>query len=497
MNASPLRSITILGGGTAGWMTAALLARQFGSLNIAITLVESEEIGIIGVGEASVPILRQFNLLVGIDEHEFLRKTKGSYKLGIEFRDWGRVGSSFFHGFGDYGKAIDAVLPHQYWLRLHQEGDPEALEDYSYPAALARRNKFTPSELGSSNYLHAYHFDAALYARYLRSIAEGLGVKRVEGKMVEAELEGETGNIRSLLLSDGRQVGGDVFIDCSGFAALLIGKTLGTRYLDWSNWLPMDRALAVPCERSSPPQPFTRATARAAGWQWRIPLQHRTGNGLVYCSNFLSDQEAADQLIGNLEGSPLAEPRGFRFRSGRHEQAWVRNCIAIGFASGFLEPLESTGIQLIQTAIGWLIEYFPSFDINPKSRAEYNRITGLEMERIRDFLIAHYCVTGRSEPLWAMCSEMELPQSLKYKLEIWEECGRLPLLDAESHQLPSWVAILVGNGFLPKSYDRRADRMPLDQLRSGMAALRSQLSRMAAAQPDHQAYLNRNCLAAA
>jgi tryptophan halogenase len=489
--------VTILGGGAAGWMAAAMLARQFGPVGVSITVLESEEIGIIGVGEASVPILRHFNSMLGIDEHDFLRQVQGSYKLGIEFRDWGQPGNIHFHGFGDYGKAIEGVLPHQYWLRLHAGGDPAPLDDYSYPYALARRNKFTPAELGVSNYLHAFHFDATLYARMLRRVAEDLGVKRIEGRMVEAELDGETGDIRTLRLADGREVDGELFIDCTGFATALLGKALGTSFIDWSHWLPMDRALAVPSARKSAPEPFTRSTARRAGWQWRIPLQHRTGNGLVYCSSFMSEDEARKELLANLEGEPLAEPRGFKFRSGRHEVAWNRNCVAVGFAYGFLEPLESSAIQLIQTAIGWLIEYFPAAGINPAGRDEFNRITALEMERIRDFIIAHYCVTRRDEPLWDACREMELPETLQYKLDIWENCARLPLFDAESHQLPSWVAILIGNGFIPKTHDLIADRMPLDRLRQGMAALRAQIGRAAAALPDHGAYLDRHCKAEA
>lgn len=497
MSTDPVRSVTILGGGAAGWMTGAMLARQFAPIGISVTVVESQEIGIIGVGEASVPILRHFNTMLGIDEHDFLHRTCGSYKLGIEFRDWGQMGDVHFHGFGDYGKAIDGVLPHHYWLRLRQEGEAEPLDDYSYPYAMARRKKFAPAEFGISNYLHAFHFDALLYARMLRSIAENLGVNRIEGRMVEAELDGESGDIRALRLADGREVAGDLFIDCSGFAAALLGKALGTPFIDWSHWLPMDRALAVPSARDGAPDPFTRSTARAAGWQWRIPLQHRTGNGLVYCSSFIADDAAREELLGNLEGEPLAEPRGFKFRSGRHELAWNRNCVAIGFAYGFLEPLESSAIQLIQTAIGWLIEYFPAAGVNPVARSEFNRITALEMERIRDFIIAHYCVTRRDEPLWAMCRDMELPDTLKYKLDVWKQCGRLPLFDAESHQLPSWVAILIGNGFIPEVHDLMADRMPLDQLRNGMAALRAQVARAVAAMPDHGTYLDRNCRAVA
>ncbi|MBO9575653.1 MAG: tryptophan 7-halogenase [Sphingobium sp.] len=496
MTEKSLRSVTILGGGAAGWMAAAMLMRQLAPLGISVTLVESEEIGIIGVGEASVPILGRFNAMLGIDDHEFLRRTQGSYKLGIEFRDWGQPGNVHFHGFGDYGEAIDGVMPHQYWLRLRELGDATPLDDYSFPYAMARRNKFAPSD-AQAKYLHAFHFDATLYARTLREIAEGLGAVRIEGRMVEAQLDGETGDIRALRLADGREVGGDLFIDCTGFATALLGKALGTRFLDWTHWLPMDRAMAVPSARSGPPAPFTRSTARRAGWQWRIPLQHRTGNGLVYCSSLMSDEEARDELLANLEGEALAEPRSFRFRSGRHEMAWNRNCVAIGFAYGFLEPLESTAIQLIQTAIGWLIEYFPAAGINPASRKEFNRITAIEMERIRDFIIAHYCVTRRDEPLWRMCREMDLPDTLQHKLEIWKNCARLPLYDAESHQLPSWVAILVGNGFIPEHHDLMADRMPIDRLRRGMEALRGNLASAAMELPDHGAYLERHCRAAA
>jgi tryptophan halogenase len=496
MTTDPVRSVTIIGGGAAGWMTAALLRRQFAPTGLSVTVLESEEIGIIGVGEATVPIIRQFNAMLDIDEHDFLCRTSGSYKLGIEFRDWGQPGNVHFHGFGDYGQPIDGVLPHHYWLRLHLAGDRTPLDEYSFPYAMARRKKFAPGDL-RSHYLHAFHFDAMLYARMLREIAEGLGVKRVEGRMVEAELDGETGNIRTLRLTDGREVPGDLFIDCSGFATALLGKALGTPFIDWSHWLPMDRALAVPSARDGTPDPFTRSTARAAGWQWRIPLQHRTGNGLVYCSSLMSDDKARAELLDNLEGEPLAEPRGFKFRSGRHEVAWNRNCVGIGFAYGFLEPLESTAIQLIQTAIGWLIEYFPARGINPVGRDEFNRITALEMERIRDFIIGHYCVTRRSEPLWRQCREMELPDTLQTKLDVWKNTARLPLFDAESHQLPSWVAILVGNGFIPDTYDAMADRMPLEKVRSGMAALRAEVARAAATLPDHGAYLDRFCRAEA
>lgn len=497
MTHDAIRSITILGGGAAGWMAAALLARKLDPQQVRITLVESEEIGIIGVGEATVPVFRQFNDTLGIDEHAFLQATQGSYKLGIAFHDWGEVGTSHFHGFGDYGAPIDGIAPHHHWLRLARAGDGEPIDDHSAPWALARLGKFTPADPRQPLHSHAYHFDAILYARYLRGLAERWGVTRVEGRVVDVPLDPENGHIRELVLADGRRVDGELFIDCTGFAAALLGKRLETPFVDWSHWLPCDSAVAVPCVRHEPPAPYTRSTALAAGWQWRIPLQHREGNGVVYASAHMSDAAAEAALLGNLAGAPLAEPRRFRFTAGRRAEFWRRNCVALGFAGGFLEPLESTGIQLIQNGIGRLIEFFPDRRFDPRVTAEYNRVCQAEWDRVRDFIIAHYCVSRRDEPMWREARAIDLPDTLRHKLETWQACGRIPLLDGESYQEPSWVAILIGNGFLPERHDPFADALPLDLVRAGMARRREELARMGRAAPDHGIYLERNCKAVA
>jgi len=487
-----IRSITVVGGGTAGWMSASLLADTL-SPHCAVTLVESEEIGIIGVGEASVPILKLFNDLLGIDEKDFIAATQGSFKLGIEFCDWGVPGNVHFHGFGGYGDAIRGVSPHHYWWRLRASGDRTPIDEYSFPYALARRGKFAPADPAGAQYLYAFHFDAVLYARFLREFALGKGVTRIEGKVVDVVLDGETGFIDSLQLADGRSVGGDLFIDCTGFASLLVGGALKTPFVDWSHWLLADSAMAVPSASDEMPMPFTRSTAREAGWQWRIPLQNRHGNGLVYSSRFLSDDAARDVLLSNLPGAPLGEPRMFRFVSGHRKQFWNRNCVAIGFAGSFLEPLESTGIQLIQTGIARLLEYLPDQSFDPRIRDEYNRITTGELKRIRDFIIAHYHLTGRDEPFWAACRSMDVPDSLKHKLEVWRACAYVALSGEESYQEPSWAAILLGNGFVPERCSPLANHMPLEAVRSGMAARRAELARAAAAMPSHAAYLEKHC----
>jgi tryptophan halogenase len=496
MGETAIRSITILGGGTAGWMAATLLARRLGREDMAITLVESDEIGIIGVGEATVPTFRLYNDQLGLDEQDFMRATRGSYKLGIEFCDWGAVGNTHFHGFGDYGDPIQGVAPHQHWMRLRAAGEDAPIDDYSTPYALARKGKFTPADPRSGRYNHAYHFDAGLYARYLRGLAEAAGVRRVEGRLADVEQDAETGHIRSLTLADGQRIEGEFFVDCTGFAAELIGKALDVPFEDWTRWLPCDSAMAVPSARSGPPAPFTRSSAVKAGWIWRIPLQHREGNGIVYASQHMDDAEAEATLMGQLAGEPLATPRRFRFKAGHRAEFWRGNCVALGFASGFLEPLESTGIQLIQNGIGRLIEYFPDRRFDPVVVAEYNRVVRVEWERIRDFIIAHYCVSRRPEPFWQAARAMDIPDTLRNKLDVWRVTGRIPLLDGESYQEPSWAAILLGNGFLPDRHDPLADTLPLEAVRAVMARRREDLARSGRAAPDHQAYLERHCKAA-
>ena len=486
----------VVGGGTAGWMTASALSRFFPHERLSITVVESDEIGIVGVGEATVPLLQQLHTLLGIDEREFLRATNGTYKLGIEFRDWGEIGNVFFHGFGDFGADIQGVQPHHHWLKLRQLGEPAPLDDYSLPYAVARRNRFAIPPRGTDNpasfFKHAFHFDATLYGRFLRSFAEAHGVTRVEGRIVDVVLRGEDGFVDHVKLADGRTLAADLFVDCSGFRGLLIEQALQTGYEDWQRWLPCDSALAVPSEIVSAPAPSTRSTAHKAGWQWRIPLQHRTGNGHVYSSAFMSDDEAGEILLANLDGRALADPRQLRFVAGRRKQAWNRNCVAIGLAGGFLEPLESTSIQLIQTAAIRLVEYFPDNAFDPATIAEYNRVTASEIERIRDFLILHYCLTGRTDSeFWRDCAAMDLRDTLRHTIELFRACGKIPRHPYESYADPSWVAIFAGNGFLPERYDALVNNIPVEQLRQLFAERRAGLARIAESMPTHAAFIER------
>jgi len=496
MQAGPIQRIVIAGGGTAGWMAAALFAHMLKSPAAEIVLVESDEIGTIGVGEATVPLMTQFNGVLGIDERDFVAKTNGTFKLGIEFRDWGEVGNVHFNGFGDFGDAIQGISPHHHWLKLHQLGDPSPIEDWSMPYAAARRDRFVPPEAmhgEAAFYKYAYHFDAGLYARYLRGYAEAKGVQRREGRIADVKLDPETGHVAGLRMDDGGEVEGDFFIDCTGFVGLLIGKALGVGYTDWSHLLPCDRAVAVGCERGGAITPFTRSTARAAGWQWRIPLQHRTGNGHVYASAFISDDEAVATLIDNLDGAPLGEPRLLRFTTGHRAKFWDRNVVAIGLAAGFMEPLESTSIQLIQTGLARIFELLPDLSFDRVLIDEYNRVTTSEYEKIRDFLILHYCRSRRPEPMWAHCRDAEIPEPLAYKIAVWEAAGRVPLYSEESYQEASWVSIFLGNRVMPKRYDPIVDQLPLDHLRGGMAQRRAAIARAAETMPDHATFIRRAC----
>ena len=502
MSGHAVQSVLIVGGGTAGWMTASALARAFPHEPPQITLVESEEIGIVGVGEATVPILQQLNRFLGLDEREFLKATNGTYKLGIEFRDWGQRGHVFFHGFGDYGPLIQGMQPHHHWLKLRELGDSSPIDDYSMPYAMAREGRFAIPPATAQNpaisFNYAFHFDAALYGRFLRSCGESLGVERVEGKIVDVSLHPETGFIDHVTLADGRELSADLFVDCSGFRGLLIEEALETGYEDWRHWLPCDSAIAVGSEVTSAPTPFTRSTAERAGWQWRIPLQHRIGNGYVYSSAFIGDDEARDTLVENLDGKPIAEPRLLRFTAGRRKKMWNRNCVAIGLAAGFMEPLESTSIQLIQSAAVRLIDYFPRRGLDPVAIDEYNRVTANEQERIRDFLIAHYCLTRRTDhDFWKECAAIAVPDTLKHKIELFAATGKVPLYSEESYQEPSWVAILLGNGVLPKSYHPFVDYIPVDQLRRAFHERKAELIRAAESMPTHQAFIERFCLAQA
>ena len=495
-----IRSILIVGGGTAGWMAAATLAHVLKNGFSKITVIESPEIGTVGVGEATIPPIRTFNTLLGMDENDVMRKTQATFKLGIEFRDWGRLGHSYLHPFGKYGKPIDQVALHHYWLRLRAAGHDEPLVEYSLSGTAAHLGKFIrPVEnprLILSSLSYALHFDANLYAQYLRGFAQARGVARMERKVVNVELRSEDGFIRALQLDDGQLIEADLFIDCSGFRGLLIEQALKTGYEDWSAWLPCDRAVAVPCESAGPLTPFTRSTARAGGWQWRIPLQHRIGNGYVYCSRFISDDEAAATLLANLDGKPQAEPRLLRFTTGRRKKFWNKNCIALGLAAGFLEPLESTSIHLIQSGVTQLAAIFPDRCFDPSVTQEYNRLQIDEYDKVRDFVILHYKATTRDDtPLWRYCQGMDVPESLTHRINLFRSSGRVALHGQELFVEPNWLSVFIGQGIWPRRYDPLADILPIESVTSQLQRLRALIRQTADAMPMHSEYIAEHCLA--
>ena len=492
--AEPLSHIVIVGGGTAGWMTAAGLSRFLGKTKTRITLIESDEIGTIGVGEASIPPLAIFNQLLGIDERDFMRHTQATFKLAIEFVDWTRKGHRYFHPFGIYGHPLDACDFHHYWLKARAAGYGGELDDYCLTALLARDNRFAPPSSDPASALstvrHAYHFDASLYARFLRGYAEARGVTRIEGRITDVGQHPETGFVTGVSLSDGRQVAGDFFIDCTGFAGLLIEKTLKTGYIDWSTLLPCDRAVAVPCERVGDLPPYTRSTARDAGWQWRIPLQHRTGNGYVFSSGFISDEDATDTLMRHLDGKALADPRVIRFQTGRRAKAWNKNVVAIGLSAGFLEPLESTSIHLIQKGVTKLIKCLPDMSFAPELIATFNQQTAFDYEDVRDFLVLHYKATERDDtPFWAYNKHNTVSDSLKHRMALFAESGRVFISEQELFKLPNWLAVMTGQGIVPAAYDPLADALPLEGVVKALDAMRDIMARTAAAQMRHADFI--------
>ncbi|MBA4000982.1 tryptophan halogenase family protein [Brevundimonas sp.] len=495
-----IRKIVIVGGGTAGWMTAAAMAKLLGRDFADITLVESDDIGIVGVGEATIPQIGIYNRMLGLDEDEFVRKTQGSFKLGIQFVDWGKKGHTYFHPFGPFGVDMEGVSFHAYWQRLHLAGDSHRLEDYSLQAVAAAQNRFMRAiDAGRSplsKIAYAFHFDAGLYARFLRGFAEDRGVMRREGKIVDVEQRGEDGFIQAVKLESGERIEGELFIDCSGFRGLLIEQTLNTGYEDWTRWLPCDRAAAVPCESVPDFTPYTRSTAREAGWQWRIPLQHRTGNGYVYSSDHISDDQAAETLLANLDGKPLADPRFLRFVTGRRKQAWVRNVVAIGLSSGFIEPLESTSIHLIQSGIAKLMQMFPDRRFEPADRERFNRMTQVETEQVRDFIILHYHLTERDDtPFWDRCRTMDVPDSLKEKYRLFEGYGRIFRENDELFNDTSWMAVMVGQGLKARGYDPVADVLSLDETRARLEEIRRVMRTSADYMPLQTEFIRNNCAA--
>ena len=501
MTGNRVRNVVVVGGGTAGWMTAALLAKVLRD-TVSITLIESDAIGTVGVGEATIPPIQTYNQALGFDENDFIRRTQGTIKLGIEFQNWGRSGDRYMHAFGSVGHHHGLSPFVHYFLRAKAAGSTDSLSDYSLNERAARAGKFdrlariegTP--LPGLNY--AFHFDATLYARYLREHAERSGVVRREGKVIDVSLRGENGFIDSVTLDGGAQVSGDLYIDCSGFRSLLIGEALGTPYIDWTKWLPCDRAVAVQTENVGEPRPYTQSIAHQAGWQWRIPLQHRTGNGHVYSSSYLSDDDAAATLAENLEGRPITDPRIIRFTTGRRESFWVGNCVAIGLSSGFLEPLESTSIHLIQSGVVKLATLFPDRGFAPAYAQEYNRQVIAEFDGIRDFIIMHYHLNQREDsPFWRSCAEMDVPESLARRIDLFRETGRIFREQNELFHEVGWMQVMMGQNVVPARYDHMADAMPKGQLDEFLANLKTIMKGAVSRLPSHSGFIARNCAAEA
>ena len=497
MNHPPVRRIVIVGGGTAGWMTAAALVRVLGAMpDLSIDLIESDAIGTVGVGEATIPPIVLFNQMLGMDEVDFVRATNATYKLGIEFVDWTRIGHRFVHPFGKFGTDMMGIDFHHHWLRAQAYGDTSGLDDYAISAVAGRDGRFLRprADLPNSPYsrlAYAFQFDAGLYARYLRRLAERDGVRRTEGKIVDVRRDEANGHVRAVALEDGSEVSGELFIDCSGFRALLIGDTMGAGFEDWRHLLPCDRAWAVPCASVGEPKPLTRSTARAAGWQWRIPLQHRTGNGHVFSSAHMSDDEAAAILLDNLDGEALGDPRPLRFAAGMRGKAWIGNVVGIGLASGFLEPLESTSIHLIQSAISRLLSLFPNTGFSEPEIDRYNALTAREYRDIRDLLILHYRGTQRDDSaFWRDCRAIEPPPSLAAKIELFRANGRVLREHHELFSETSWLAVMVGKGIQAEGYHPAADLMPLEETLRRVAHIRGVIADAAAAMPSQRAFLS-------
>lgn len=483
----PVSRVVIVGGGTAGWMVASALSKTFGR-NLQVDLIESDEIGTVGVGEATIPPIRNFHLLLELGEAEFLAAVNGTFKLGIEFRNWGGLGERYFHPFAGFGTDSWAAQFHHYWVRARQHGEAAPLDDFSYEAALARAGRF--GQEGERKPGYAYHFDAGLYARLLRGISEKQGVRRTEGKVVDVRQDGETGFIESVVLDSGHVIEGDFFVDCSGFRGLLIEQALRTGWEDWGHWLRSDRAAAVQTELAAPPAPFTLSTARSCGWQWKIPLQNRVGNGLVYSSAHLGEDEATKLLLDNVDGRTITEPRTIRFRTGRRLLQWNRNCLAIGLASGFLEPLESTSIHLIQNSVIRFIKLFPSNGGYQPEIDQFNREARAEIEHIRDFIILHYHLTRRADtPYWKECREMQVPDTLRHKLALFGSSGKIFRDDNELFSEPSWIAVMVGQGLVPRAYHAFVDNLGEADLQALMTRVRGSIGQLVARQPVHRDYI--------
>jgi len=491
----PIKKVVIVGGGTAGWISAALLKKVIGA-PIDVELVESESIGTVGVGEATIPPIRLLNNVLGLNESEFLAKTKGTIKLGIQFENWRVEGESYFHSFGAAGKSMAFCHFHHFWQRAQSLGLNTSIWDYDLNYLAAKAGKF--AQINSKDPIielpYAYHFDAGLYAKYLREVSEHMGVLRTEGLIEHVEQDKDSGFISSLVLQDGRKIAGDLFIDCSGFRGLLIQQQLGAGFDDWSHWLPCDRAIAVPSERHATTLPYTRSIAHAGGWQWRIPLQHRNGNGVVYSSQHYSQQQALDLLMNNLDSKAIGEPNFIKFQTGRRRQQWSRNVVAVGLSSGFLEPLESTSIHLIQSAIVRLIHLFPHQGIKTADVAEYNRQSKVEYEQIRDFIILHYHVNERNDShFWRDLRNMEVPDSLRHKIELFRATGRLFREQNDLFLESSWLQVMVGQGIVPQDYHPIANNLSKDKLFEMLNTIQAIKNEPLAKLPSHDDFLQSFC----
>jgi tryptophan 7-halogenase len=492
-----LDRLVIVGGGAAGWMTAAALSRLLKPADISITLVESDEIGIIGVGEATIPDMLQFNLFLGLVEAELMRATQATFKLGIEFVDWSHEGSRYFHPFGFHGVDIDGIDFHQYWLRCRAAGLSRPIGDYCLTEIVAQQRRFGFPDLrvagAPASYLrYAYHFDATLYAAYLRRYAEQRGVTRIEGIVGEIARHPESGDVASLRLRDGRTVAGDFFFDCTGFRSLLM-NALEVPWVDWRHWLPCDRALAVACEHDGPPRPYTRATAKPAGWQWKIPTQHRTGNGHIYCSEFMGDDEAASVLNEGVDAPALGAPRLIRFSTGHRQKFWEKNCVAIGLSSGFLEPLESTSLYLIRQGISRFLALFPDLTQAPILRDEYNRWMQRDFEQVRDLLVFHYFSNGRDEPFWQHCRNIVIPDTLRRRLALFAAGGRFLRNEGELFPNASWVAVMLGQNVVPRASDPLIAGVPMPEIEAKLERLRRAMNDYAGSLPFHEDVLRQYC----
>lgn len=500
-NSNQVRDVIIVGGGTAGWMAAAALGQLMLPKGVNVKLVESESIGTVGVGEATIPQILLFNRLLGLDENEFVKATQATFKLGIEFVNWTRPDHSYIHPFGSFGADMDGIPFHHFWLQQQQRGYSHDLSEFCLQAVAAKRGKFMRPDTSTMNsplahIAYAFQFDASLYAKYLRSYAESKGVRRIEGTITDTNLNKESGFVESLTLEDGQTIEGDFFIDCSGFRGLLIEQALESGYEDWSSWLPCNRAIAVPCENGGEDSPYTRSTAHTAGWQWRIPLQHRTGNGHVYCDGFMSADEAENILLSNLDGPVLRDPLHIRFTTGMRRKCWNKNVVALGLASGFMEPLESTSIHLVQTGLARLMTLFPTRDFPQADSDEYNRATRREYEYVRDFLVFHYRQTERDDSeFWRHCQNLPVSDNLKRKTALYEANGRIVRSKDELFTETSWLAVMHGQGLVPKGHHPIATGIGNDEVHARLEQMREIVNASAEFMPSQREFIAEHCAA--